>query len=106
MDIQSASPVTMCLSKVTLAAGSTTTLSNTGTTIYGIDGKAYSKAAMSNVATPILDAATGLPFIPIPIPLTTQGLPGGIPAGAAGYGCIFIVGFNAAADLKVVQGGI
>ena len=106
MDIQSASPYTICLSKVTLAAGTTTTLSNTGTTIYGIGGKAYTKAAMSNVATPTTDAATGLAFVPIPIPLTTQGLPGGIPAGAAGYGCIYIVGLNAAADLKIVQGGI
>lgn len=106
MDIQSASPITMCLSKVTLAAGTTTTLSNTGTTTYAIQGKAYTKAAMTNAATPTTDAATGLAFVPIPIPLTTQGLPGGIPAGAAGYGCIYIVGFNAAGALKVVQGDI
>ncbi len=106
MDIQSAAPVTLCLSKVTLAAGTTTTLSNTGTTTYAIMGKAYSRAAMANVATPTTDAATGLAFVPIPIPGTTAGLPGGIPAGAPGYGCIYIVGFNAAGALRVVQGDI
>lgn len=106
MDIQSAAPVTLCMSKVTLAAGTTTTLSNTGTTTYAIQGKPYTKAAMTNAATPTVDAATGLPFVPIPIPGTTQGLPGGIPAGAAGYGCIYIIGFNAAGALKAVQGDI
>lgn len=90
MDIQSASPQTLCLSKITLAAGSTSTLSNTGTTTYGIAGKAYTKAAMSNATTPTTDAATGSAFVGV----------------VANYGCLFIVGFNAAGDLKCVQGEV
>lgn len=105
-DIQSAAPVTLCMSKVTLAAGTTTTLNNTGTTTYAIMGRAYTKAAMANAATPTTDASTGFAFIPIPIPLTTQGLPPGVPGGAAGYGCIYIVGFDSAQAVKVVQGDI
>ena len=105
MDYQAAVPVTMCLSKVTLAAGSTTTLSTTGTTIYAILGKAYTKAALSNQATPTTDYSTGLAFVPIPIPLSSPNLPA-VPNGAAGYGSVYTVGFNAAGDLKVIQGQI
>lgn len=90
MDIQSAAPVTQCMSKVALAAGTTSTLSNTGTTTYAIRGKAYSKAAMTNAATPTTDAATGLPFVPVP----------------ANQGCAFLIGFNAAGSLLAVQGGL
>jgi hypothetical protein len=90
MDVQSAAPQTLCLSYITLAAGSTSTLSNTGTTTYGILGKAYTKAAMSNATTPTTDAATGLAFLPVP----------------ANYGSIFMIGFNAAAALKCVQGTV
>lgn len=88
MDNQSAVPITMCLSKVTLAAGTTSTLSNTGTTIFAIKGKAYSKAAMSNVATPTTDWATGLAFLAI--------LPN--------FGSVFMVGFDSGGNLRVIQG--
>lgn len=90
MDIQSAAPVTMCLSKVALAAGTTTTLSTTGTTVYAIRGKAYSKAAISNGATPTTDAATGAAFIGV----------------TANKGSIYLVGLNAAGTLLAVQGSI
>lgn len=90
MDIQSAAPVTMCLSKVTLAAGTTTTLSTTGTTVYAIRGKAYSKAAITNGATPTTDAATGSAFVGV----------------VANKGSIFLIGLNANGDLKCVQGSI
>lgn len=88
MDVQSAAPVTMCMSKATLAAGTTTTLSTTGTTTYAIRGKAYAKAAMTNAATPTTDAATGAAFVPVP----------------ANTGCAFLIGFNAAGALLAVQG--
>lgn len=90
MDQLASAPGTLCLSKITLAAGSTTTLSNTGTTVYGINGRAYSKAAMSNAATPTTDAATGNAFLPVP----------------ANYGSVYLIGFNAAAALVVVQGSV
>ena len=105
MDYQASLPATFCLSKVTLAAGTTTTLSNTGTTTYCIKGKAYTKAAMTNAATPTTDWGTGQAFIPIPIPLSSPNI-AGVPNGAAGYGSIYAVGFNAAGDLKVIQGQI
>lgn len=105
MDDQSSIPVTMCLSKATLAAGTTTTLSTTGTTTYAIRGKAYSKTAITNGATPTTDYATGLPFVPIPVPLTSPNLPG-VPNNAPGYGCVYTVGFDHSGNIKVIQGQI
>lgn len=89
-DFQSNVPLTLCLSKVTLAAGTTTTLSNTGTTTYAIEGKAYSKAAMSNVATPTTDWSTGAAFLPVP----------------ANYGSIFMIGFDSGGNLRAIQGTV
>ena len=90
MDVLSFAPITACLSKVTLAAGTTSTLSTTGTTVYAIRGKAYSKAALTNQVTPTTDAATGSAFTGV----------------VANKGCVFLVGFNAAGTLKCVQGTI
>lgn len=99
MDLQQFNPVTMCLSKVTLAAGTTTTLSNTGAIVYAIRGKAYSASALNNTATPTVDFATGNAFLPIPIPATAPNL-------AAGYGSIFMVGLDHAGTLRVIQGTV
>jgi hypothetical protein len=92
-------PETICLSKVALAAGTTTTISTTGTTVYGIKGKAYSKAAITNGATPTTDYATGTAFLPIPIPNTAPNL-------ALGYGCVYTVGLDHSGNVKVIQGTI
>lgn len=81
---------TGCLSKATLAAGTTTTVSTTGTTVYGINGKAYSAAALTNGATPTTDIVTGAAFVGVP----------------ANYGSVFVHGFNAAGALKVAQGKV
>lgn len=105
MDYQSLIPVTMCLSKVALAAGTTTTISTTGTTIFAVKGKAYSKTAITNGATPTTDWATGLAFIPIPIPLSSPNL-AGVPNGAAGYGCVYVVGLDSTGAIRVIQGQI
>lgn len=99
MDYQSSVPATICLSKVTLAAGTTTTISTTGTTTFAIKGKAYTKAALTNQATPTTDFATGNSFLPIPIPNTAPNL-------ALGYGGVFLVGFDHSGNLKVTQGTI
>lgn len=90
MDNLASLPITMCLSKVTLAAGTTSTMSTTGTTVYCINGKAYSKGAITNQATPTTDIATGLAFIPVK---TNQG-------------SIFLIGFNAAGTLLCSQGSV
>lgn len=90
MDNQQAAPITMTIGKATLAAGTGSSLSNTGTTVFAIKGKAYSKAAMSNVATPTTDYATSNAFLPVP----------------ANYGSIFMVGFDSGGNLRAIQGTV
>lgn len=90
MDALQLSPLTLCLSKVALAAGTTSTISTTGTTTYAIGGKAYSKAAITNGATPTADFATGNAFTPI----------------SANQGTVVVVGLDAAGNVRAVQGGV
>lgn len=90
MDYQQFVPITMSLVKATLAAGTTSTLSNTGTVNYAIRGKAFTRAALANSATPTTDAATTLAFVPVP----------------ANFGSVYIVGFNAATTLLCCQGQV
>lgn len=90
MDYQALMPLTAAFVKVTLAAGTTTTLTNTGTIPYAIRGKAYSKGAMTNNATTTTDAATGVAFLPVP----------------ANFGSVYLVGLNAAGTLVAVQGNV
>lgn|SRR5574340_35607 len=82
--------LTMCTMKAAIAAGTTTTLSTTGTTLYCIRGKAYSKGAITNAATPTTDAATGSAFTGI----------------TAGYGTVVVVGFDKDGNLKACQGSV
>lgn len=81
-----------CTSKAALAAGTTTTFSTTGATLYCIKGKAYSTAAGSNAATPTTDAVTGAAFVPV----------------TASKGCVFVVCYDgdstAANAINVIQG--
>lgn len=83
-----------CVSKATAAAGTTTTFSTTGATLYCIRGKAYSTAAGANAASPTLDAVTGAAFLPI----------------SANKGGVFVLCYTgastAAAAIAVVQGSI
>lgn len=90
MDYQMQIPPTMCVSKVALAAGTTSTLSTTGTTLYCIRGKAYSKGALTNQATPVTDFATGKAFLPVP----------------ALNASMHVVGFDAAGNLQCCQGPV
>ena len=95
MDTLQAAPVTQAMTKAGLAAGTTTTLTQTlggGATsnIIAIRGKVYSVAALANTATPTVDYATGKGFLPV----------------LASMGCVFMVGFSAAGGLKVIQGQV
>ena len=90
MDALQQVPLTLCLSKVTLAAGTTTTISTTGTTVFAIRGKAYSKTAITNGATQTTDAATGSAFAPI----------------SANQGTIVVIGFDSGGNVKAAQGGV
>lgn len=90
MDMLTQIPLTLCLSKVALAAGTTSTISTTGTTTYAINGKAFTKSAITNGATPTTDAATGAAFAPL----------------RANQGCVVLIGLDAAGNVKAVQGVI
>lgn len=83
-------PVTMCFTKATLAAGTTTTISTTGTTTFAIRSKFYTKTALTNQATPTTDYATNKAFIPV----------------LASQGSVFLVGFDHSGNLKVIQGTV
>ncbi len=76
--------------KAGFSAGTTSTITTANTTLYAIQGKAYSKAAASNAASPTTDATDGLAFSPI----------------LANQGSVFLLGFNAAGTLQAVQGDI
>jgi len=99
MDMQQAVPVTMCFTKAAIAAGTTSTMSTTGTTTFAIKGKFYTKTALSNQATPTVDFATGAAFLPIPIPATAPNL-------GLGYASIYTVGFDTGGNLRAIQGSI
>lgn len=105
MDQLAQIPLTLCLSKVSLAAGTATTISTTGTTTYAIAGKAYTKTAITNGATPTTDWLTGQAFVPIPVPLSSPNLPS-VPNNAAGYMSVYVVGFDHSGNIKVIQGQI
>lgn len=90
MDTLQQVPLTMCTVDANLVAGTTTTLTNTGTIHYCIGGKAYNKSAMTNAATPTTDANTGIAFVAV----------------TPNTGCAFVIGLNAAGSLVVAQGGL
>lgn len=83
-------PQTACLSKATLAAGTTTTISTTGTTTYVIKNRIYTKTAITNGATPTTDALTGSAFTAL----------------SASEGTVVVVGLDSSGNLKACQGSI
>lgn len=90
-------PITMALGKAALVAGTTTTITTTGTLPYAIRSKAYSRAALTNSATPTTDINTGLAFLPLAFPAS---------ALVGGQGSVFVIGFNAAGSTVVAQGSV
>ncbi len=82
--------LTMCTVKASLAAGTTTTYSTTGTTAFCIKGLAYTKAAVSNGATPTIDIVDGLAFTPV----------------SANQGSVYVFGYDAAGTIRVAQGDV
>lgn len=90
MDVLALNPLTANFVKAGFAAGTTSTVSTTATLQYTIRGKSYSKAAITNQATPTTDAATGKAFVPVP----------------ASSASIFVCGFNAAGTLLCCQGSV
>ena len=90
MDALQQTPLSLCTVKAGLAAGTTTTYSTTGATVYAIKGKAYSKAAATNAATPTTDHTTGTAFVPV----------------AANQGSVFVFSYDASGSVRVSQGQV
>lgn len=83
-------PVTMNFVDTVLAAGTTTTLSQTNAAYYAIRGKMYKQAsAWSNQATPTVDG-NGNAFTGV----------------LANQGSVFTIGVNAAGTMVVFQGQV
>jgi hypothetical protein len=90
MDFLQATPLTMCVTKPVLAAGTTSTVSTTNAITGCIRGKSVTKTALSNTATPTTDATTGAAF----------------PSISANQGTIVLLGIDASGNLKASQGTI
>jgi hypothetical protein len=95
MDQLSAGSLTQTYSHAALAAGTTTTFSTTGATLYSIRGKSYTTSAAANAATPTTDAVTGAAFRAV-----------GLSKGGVFVFCYDGTSATAATAIKVVQGSI
>jgi len=90
MDYLSSLSGTFATTKAGLTAGTTTTYTTANTVQFCVKGKAASKSAVTNGATPTTDGATGSAFSAI----------------AAGYGSVFVFGFDVNGNIKVMQGSV
>jgi hypothetical protein len=81
---------TFCTTKAGLTNGTTTTYTTANTVLFAIGGKAYSKTAVTNGATPTTDATTGSSFTGV----------------AASKGSVFVFCFNSSGTIKVSQGEV
>lgn len=88
---------TQVLTKAALAAdaGSVTTYSTTGTMLCSLNGNEFTKAAVTNGATPTTDANTGAAFVAL--------IGGGSVANTPGQGTIFLWMVNSSGTVKVAQ---
>lgn len=98
MDNLASYPVTMCISKPTLAAGTTSTYSTNLLVNYIIKGKIYQRLVANNVATPTVDVTDGLPFTPLAFPAS---------ATVGGQGSVFVFCYDAGQSApRVAQGSV
>jgi hypothetical protein len=90
MDALQQIPFTQTLMHCALAAGTTTTISSTGTIHYCIKGKTATKSALSNTATPTTDVTTSAAF----------------PSLSANQGTVVVIGLDSSGNVKAAQGPI
>jgi len=92
MDALTQIPLTLAVSKAGLTAGTTTTYTTANTVNFAVQGKAFTRAAATNVATPTLDVTTGVAFLPV----------------SANQGCVFVFSWDTTSTpvLRVSQGPI
>lgn len=76
------------------ATGAVTTHDTTVTIAYSVEGKAYTKTAITTGATPTTDAVTGAAFVVL------------TGSGNGGQGCAFVWCLDSAGAVKVVQGPV
>lgn len=89
--------VNRCTSSGLLTAtGAVTTIDTTVTIAYAIEGKAYTKTAITTGATPTTDGVTAAAFNV----LTGAG------ASAGGQGCCFLWCLDSSGNVKVLQGPV
>jgi len=88
MDVLTPAPSSAVLNKAGWAVGTTTTLSFTANPLqYKVKGRNFTKATVTNGATPTTDIVTGLTFVAIPINKCA----------------VFALGYDAAGTLRVAQ---
>lgn len=86
-----------CASSGLLTATGAETVHDTTVTIaYCIEGKAYTKTAITDGTTPTTDAVTGSAFVALQ----------GDGSSAGGDGCAFVWCLNSSGTVKVVQGPV
>lgn len=97
MDMLAGAGGNQILTKAALAAdgGAVTTYSTTGTMVFNIKGKAYTKAAVANGTTPTTDINTGAAFVKL--------VGGNSVANTPGQGSVFLWMVNAAGTVAVAQ---
>lgn len=84
-------PMNACLNKAGAAVGTTTTTSFTANPLtFAIDGEYYTKATVTNGATPTTDVNTGVAFVGV----------------GPSEGTVLVFGYNAAGTLQVAQGSV
>lgn len=77
-----------------LTAGTTTTYTTANAFPFSIDGVMYSKAAVTNGASPTTDLLTGAAFKPLAVDTVN------------GNACVFVFAVNTAGTVSVAQGPI
>lgn len=97
MDMLAGAGGNQVLTKAALAAdaGSVSTYSTTGTMVFAIKGKTYTKAAVTNGTTPTTDINTGAAFVKL--------VGGNSVANTPGQGTVFLWLINAAGTVAVAQ---
>lgn len=90
MDNLAIASLSLVFSVPVTAAGTTSTISTTNAINFCIKSKSYTKAALSNAATPTVDINTGVAFPAIP----------------ANFGAVIVIGVNAAGTLAASQSGL
>ncbi len=79
--------------RAVLSAGTTSTITTAPSPTpqsYAIRGKGYSKAAVTNAATPTVDYNTGKAFVPVPV----------------GGSSVFVISLDAAGTIRAQQGSV